>query len=245
MGALTSMPLCQRARVEEDGNNNLPGMEDRNLAQGPQVVEIQPEATSTPKVDNRRRIEPIRPREGTERPELLVRAVCERTFGSDSGLEQSGDELEITREVEVHEEESIEYLNTALEDDDDEEDSEEEEEEVPEDTVETLESGDLGVNRATTFRVQKDESSVAMDLNDFEELSENLPKKEKEIQDLEEEEDTSSLVAKKFGVSEEDAITSMLSELTTGSPPTPVLRRYVGDGPESRNKLSSPVYSLW
>merc|ERR1711962_386176 len=204
MGALTSMPLCQRARVEEDGNNNLPGMEDRNLAQGPQVVEIQPEATSTPKVDNRRRIEPL-PDErdlgdssnsDSLESELEVRAVCERTFGSDSGLEQRGDELEITREVEVHEEESIEYLNTALEDDDDEEDSEEEEEEVPEDTVETLESGDLGVNRATTFRVQKDESSVAMDLNDFEELSENLPKKEKEIQDLEEEEDTSSLVAK-------------------------------------------------
>jgi len=227
MGALTSMPLCQRARVEEDGNNNLPGMEDRNLAQGPQVVEIQPEATSTPKVDNRRRIEPL-PDErdlgdssnsDSLESELEVRAVCERTFGSDSGLEQSGDELEITREVEVHEEESIEYLNTALEDDDDEEDSEEEEEEeVPEDTVETLESGDLGVNRATTFRVQKDEPSVAMDLNDFEELSENLPKKEKEIEELEEEEDTSSLVAKKFGVSEEDAITSMLSELTTGSP---------------------------
>merc|ERR1711962_1907180 len=210
MGALTSMPLCQRARVEEDGNNNLPGMEDRNLAQGPQVVEIQPEATSTPKVDNRRRIEPL-PDErdlgdssnsDSLESELEVRAVCERTFGSDSGLEQSGDELEIAREVEVHEEDS----------------EDEGEEEVPEDTVETLESGDLGVNRATTFRVQKDEPCVAMDLNDFEELSENLPKKEKEIQDLEEEEDTSSLVTKKFGVSEEDAITSMLSELTTDSP---------------------------
>ena len=38
--------------------------------------------------------------------------MSERTFGSDSGLEQSGDELEATREVEVHEEEeSMEELN--------------------------------------------------------------------------------------------------------------------------------------
>jgi len=226
MGALTSMPLCQRARTEEDGNNNLPGIEDRNLAQGHrQVVEIQPEATSTPKQDHRRRIEPL-PQDrdlgdssnsDSLESELEVRAVCERTFGSDSGLEQSGDELEITREVEIHEEESIEYLNTALEDDDDEEDyEEEEEEEVPEDTVETLESGDLGVNRATTFKVQKEKPSLAMDLNDFEELSENLPDKVKEIQELEEEEENpSSLVSKKFGVSSEDAISSLLSELTT------------------------------
>lgn len=228
MGALTSIPLCQRARTEEDGNNNLPGMEDRNLAQGHQVVEIQPEATSTPKQDNRRRIEPL-PDErdlgdssnsDSLESELEVRAVCERTFGSDSGLEQSGDELEITREVEVHEEESMEDLNMALEDDDDDEDYEEEEE-VPEDTVENLETGDLGVNRATTFRVQKEEPSMDMDLDALEELSETLPEEEKEIHDLEEEdENTSSLVSKKLtelGVSEEEAITSMLSELTAGS----------------------------
>ena len=52
--------------------------------------------------------------------------MSERTFSSDSGLEQSGDELEATREVEVHEaeEESMEDLNVALPE---EEDTEEEE----------------------------------------------------------------------------------------------------------------------
>ena len=70
--------------------------------------------------------------------------MSERTFGSDSGLEQSGDELEATREVEVHEEEeSMEELNVGQED----EDTEEEEEE----TVESLRTGDLGVDRAKTF----------------------------------------------------------------------------------------------
>ena len=33
MGALTSIPLCQRARAEEDTNNNLPAEEDRNIPQ--------------------------------------------------------------------------------------------------------------------------------------------------------------------------------------------------------------------
>ena len=83
MGALTSIPLCQRARGAEEGgdtNNNLQEEEDRNITQvtkikvviirikdtsytSPlslpsfQVVEVQPEATSTPKV--LRRIEPL------------------------------------------------------------------------------------------------------------------------------------------------------------------------------------------
>ena len=76
MGALTSIPLCQRARGTEEGgggdnNNNLHNEEDRNIPQvtsasnkqilkhplSYQVVEVQPEATSTPKV--LRRIEPL------------------------------------------------------------------------------------------------------------------------------------------------------------------------------------------
>ena len=76
MGALTSIPLCQRARGAEEGgggdnNNNLHNEEDRNIPQvtsasnkqilkhplSCQVVEVQPEATSTPKV--LRRIEPL------------------------------------------------------------------------------------------------------------------------------------------------------------------------------------------
>merc|ERR1719228_332140 len=152
-----------------------------NLAQGPQVVDIQPEATSTPKIDNRRRIEPL-PQDrdlgdssnsDSLESELEVRAVSERTFGSDSGLEQSGDELEATREVEVHEEEeSMEELNVGQED----EDTEEEEE-----TVESLRTGDLGVDRAKTFRVEKEQPPLDMELEALaDEFSEPLPNEESE-----------------------------------------------------------------
>merc|ERR1719145_33973 len=139
MGALTSIPLCQRARGADevgggDNNNNLHNEEDRNITQ---VVEVQPEATSTPKV--LRRIEPLpedrdlgdSSNSDSLESELEVRAVSERTFGSDSGLEQSGDELEATREVEVHEEEeSMEELNVGQEDEDTEEEEEESMEEL-------------------------------------------------------------------------------------------------------------------
>merc|ERR1719400_266054 len=133
--------------------------------------------------------------------ELEVRAVSERTFGSDSGLEQSGDELEATREVEVHEaeeeeEDSMEDLNVALPE---EEDTEEEEE-----TVESLQTGDLGVYRATTFRVQKEHPPLDMELDALaDEFSEPLPNEEEEE---EEEEETSSVSRKlaDLGVSEEE-----------------------------------------
>ena len=47
MGALTSIPLCQRARGAEEGgdtNNNLQGEEDRNITQvimGMMVMEME------------------------------------------------------------------------------------------------------------------------------------------------------------------------------------------------------------
>merc|ERR1719365_361842 len=195
MGALTSIPLCQRARAAEEGgegdtNNNLQGEEDRNITQ---VVEVQPEATSTPKV--LRRIEPLpedrdlgdSSNSDSLESELEVRAVSERTFGSDSGLEQSGDELEATREVEVHEtaeeeEDSMEDLNVALP---------EEEDDGEEETVESLQTGDLGVDRATTFRVQKEQPPLDMELDALaDEFSEPLPNEE---ESSEEEETVESL----------------------------------------------------
>ena len=48
MGALASLPFCARGR---DDNNNLPDLPDLNahLETIQEVVEVQPEATSTPK----------------------------------------------------------------------------------------------------------------------------------------------------------------------------------------------------
>ena len=156
-----------------------------------------------------------------------VRAVSERTFGSDSGLEQSGDELEATREVEVHEaeeEESMEDLNVALPDED--EDTEEE-------TAESLQTGDLGVDRATTFRVEKEQPPLDMELDALaDEFSEPLPNEEDESEEEEreeeEEEETSSVSQKlaDLGVSEEeDGVSNMLSELTQGSRSHEMARR--------------------
>jgi hypothetical protein len=99
MGALASLPLCQRARGL-DGNNNLPGEEDRNVATVHQVidtslltalttlqvVEVQPEATSTPKLDSsRRRIEPL-PEAGDS---------VERDLGDSSNSDSLESELEV------------------------------------------------------------------------------------------------------------------------------------------------------
>merc|ERR1719145_252459 len=209
MGALTSIPLCQRARGADevgggDNNNNLHNEEDRNI---PQVVEVQPEATSTPKV--LRRIEPLpedrdlgdSSNSDSLESELEVRAVSERTFGSDSGLEQSGDELEATREVEVHQEE---------------EDTEEEEEE----TVESLQTGDLGVDRAKTFRVEKEQPPLDMEFEALaDEFSEPLPNEESEEEEEEEETNSMSRKLAELGVSEEeeDGVSNMLSDLTQNS----------------------------
>ena len=162
---------------------------------------------------------------------VKVRAVSERTFGSDSGLEQSGDELEATREVEVHEaeqeEESMEDLNVALPE---EEDTEEEEE-----TVESLQTGDLGVDRAKTFRVEKEQPPLDMELDALaDEFSEPLPNEEESEEEEEEgereedEEETSSVSRKlaDLGVSEEEeGVSNMLSELTQGSRSHEMARR--------------------
>lgn len=145
---------------------------------------------------------------------IKVRAVSERTFGSDSGLEQSGDELEATREVEVHEEEeeSMEELNVGQE----EEDHEEEEEE----TVESLQTGDLGVDRAKTFRVEKEQPPLDMELEALaDEFSEPLPNEESEEEEEEEETNSMSRKLAELGVSEEeeDGVSNMLSDLTQSS----------------------------
>ena len=220
-------------------------------------MEVQPEATSTPKV--LRRIEPLpedRDLGDSSNSDSLeselevgfqilrsaatfnvhrdihlpkVRAVSERTFSSDSGLEQSGDELEATREVEVHEaeEESMEDLNVALPE---EEDTEEEEE-----TVESLVTGDLGVDRAKTFRVEKEQPPLDMELDALaDEFSEPLPNEEESEEEEEEgereedEEETSSVSRKlaDLGVSEEEeGVSNMLSELTQGSRSHEMARR--------------------
>ena len=151
--------------------------------------------------------------------------MSERTFGSDSGLEQSGDELEATREVEVHEaEESMEDLNVALPDEEEEEDTEEEEE-----TVESLQTGDLGVDRAKTFRVEKEQPPLDMELDALaDEFSEPLPNEEESEEEKEDEEETSSVSRKlaDLGVSEEEeGVSNMLSDLTQGSRSHEMARR--------------------
>ena len=128
-----------------------------------------------------------------------ARPVSERTFGSDSGLEQSSDELEVAREVPKEEVED-EDLDTALE-------SEEE-------TVESLETGDLGVDRGTTFRARGEE----LDMEIGEDCSEPLPN-EDDDEEEEEEEGDESQVSKKLatlGVNEEEAISALLSDMTSG-----------------------------
>ena len=132
-----------------------------------------------------------------------ARPVSERTFGSDSGLEQSSDELEVAREVPKEGEEVEEDdLDTALE-------SEEE-------TVESLETGDLGVDRGTTFRARGEE----LDMEIGEDCSEPLPNEDDDEEEEEEEEGgDESQVSKKLatlGVNEEEAISALLSDMTSG-----------------------------
>ena len=142
--ALSSVPLCSRTAGDSaDNNNNLESEPDNNLA-SQLVVQTQPAPvqTSTPKLE----------RERAEAEDSLDFGPGSdgTTFSSDSGLEHSGDELELARYV--------------LEDDmDDVVDTEEEEEEEDgeEETSESLESGDLGIDRSTTFRVKKKEEEEA------------------------------------------------------------------------------------
>ena len=146
MGAtLSSVPLCSRmAGDSPDNNNNLQSEPDNNLVVG-EVVETQPAPvqTSTPKLE--------RERETAEDSLDFGPGSDRTTFGSDSGLEHSGDELELSRYV------TEDDLDDAV---DTEEEDEEEEDGGEEETSESLESGDLGIDRSTTFRVKKKEEEV-------------------------------------------------------------------------------------
>ena len=162
--ALSSVPLCSRAGDSADTNNNLPSQPDNNIAREV-VVEHQPAPvqTSTPKLER----EPATGTLGDHQDSLDFGPGSDRTFSSDSGLEHSGDELELSRYV-VEED-----LDVAV-DTEDEED--EEEEGVDEETLESLESGDLGIDRSTTFRVSKEkeketDEKVLRKLDDLESVA--------------------------------------------------------------------------
>ena len=148
MGAvLSSVPLCSRTAGDSvDSNNNLPSQPDNNLA-SQEVVETQPAPvqTSTPKLE--------RERESAEDSLDFGPGSDGTTFGSDSGLEHSGDELELARYV--VEDDMNDVLDT--------EEEEEEEDGGEEETSESLESGDLGIDRSTTFRVKKKEEEAEKD----------------------------------------------------------------------------------
>jgi len=220
MGALNSIPLCARTREvgvaenEADRNNNMASEVDNN--QVPAAVVVQPEATSTPKIGGeRRRIEPL-PEErdlgdssnsDSLESDLEARAVSDRTFGSDSGLEQSGDELEITREVEVAEDdrESMDELNIAVDNDSEAE------------TPASLETGDLGIDRTTTFRVPPNEVKID-DLDkevdaEFDTIREPASHGSSESEN----EDDAQISRKLEDLETTQAITSMLSDLTVGA----------------------------
>ena len=141
--ALSSVPLCSRMAGDGvDNNNNLESEPDNNLT-SQEVVQTQPAPvqTSTPKLE--------REREPAEDSLDFGPGSDRTTFGSDSGLEHSGDELELSRYV--LEDELDDVIDTEEEEEEEEEDGGEEE------TSESLESGDLGVDRSTTFRVKKKE----------------------------------------------------------------------------------------
>jgi len=200
---------------EADRNNNVASEVDNNHV--PPAVVVQPEATSTPKVSGeRRRIEPL-PEErdlgdssnsDSLESDLEARAVSDRTFGSDSGLEQSGDELEITREVEIAEDdrESMDELNIAVDNESDFE------------TAASLETGDLGVDRATTFRVPPSNEVDIEDLDkevdaEFDTIREPI---QQESSKSEAEKDD-QVTRKLEDLETTQAITSLLSDLTVGA----------------------------
>ena len=175
--ALSSVPLCSRTAGDSlDNNNNLHSEPDNNLV-AQQVVETQPAPvqTSTPKLE--------REREPAEDSLDFGPGSDRTTFGSDSGLEHSGDELELSRYV----------TEDDLEDVVDTEDDEEEEDGGEEETSESLESGDLGIDRSTTFRVkkkdeaeaEKDSDSVLRKLDDLESVAVTSRLSELNVRDIE------------------------------------------------------------
>ena len=141
--ALSNVPLCSRAGGDDvDSNNNLHTETDNNQARAV-VVDSQPAPvqTSTPKLERETGGD-------SQQDSLDFGPGSDRTFGSDSGLEHSGDELELSRYV----------LDLDAAVDTEEEDEEDEDENgKEEETLESLQSGDLGIDRSTTFRVIKKE----------------------------------------------------------------------------------------
>merc|ERR1712117_385996 len=104
-----------------------------------------------------------------------------------------------------------EDLNVALPD---------EGEDTEEETVESLQTGDLGVDRAKTFRVEKEQPPLDMELEALaDEFSEPLPNVESEEDEEEEETNSMSRKLAELGVSEEeeDGVSNMLSDLTQNS----------------------------
>ena len=176
--ALSSVPLCSRTAGDSlDSNNNLHSEPDNNLV-SQQVVETQPAPvqTSTPKLE--------REREPAEDSLDFGPGSDGTTFGSDSGLEHSGDELELSRYVTEDDLEDV--VDT-----EDEEDDEEEEDGGEEETSESLESGDLGIDRSTTFRVkkkeeetEKDSDSVLRKLDDLESVAVTSRLSELSVRDI-------------------------------------------------------------
>ena len=156
--ALSSVPLCSRAEPPTDDNNNDHAVLDNNN----EVVvtaEPAPVQTSTPK---------IVARDLGDAGEAGVDSM--ETYGSDSGLENSGDdeELELSRYA-VDED----YVDTVVDDESDLDEVHEDE------TQESLESGDLGVDRATTFRVKKPnedglDDQLARKLDDLEAVTDSV-----------------------------------------------------------------------
>ena len=148
--ALSSVPLCSRIREQieplGDDNNNVDTAPDNNNGdviqnQNSVIVEAPaPVETSTPKLGRERDLGDTRDL-ARDPDSLEFGPGSDQTFGSDSGLEHSSDELELAGYT------GEEYPDTVL-------DTETEEE-----TMESLESGDLGLDRATTFRVKKAEES--------------------------------------------------------------------------------------
>jgi len=198
--ALSSVPLCSRIREQiepgGDDNNNVDTAPDNNNGtviqnQNSVIVEAPapaPVETSTPKLGRERDLGDTRDLASDQGDSLEFGPGSDQTFGSDSGLEHSSDELELAGYTGAGDEE---YLDTVL-------DSETEEED--EETMESLESGDLGLDRATTFRVKKE--------------------REESEQELDEE----AQVESKLGELEQMAgVTSRLSELDIRG--SPVMRR--------------------
>ena len=162
--ALSSVPLCARAGgAATDDNNNVEDEPDNNnadviVACQPQPVvtssDPAPVETSTPKME--RDLERDLGDGAADPDSLDFGPVSDKTYGSDSGLEHSSDELELSRYVV-----DDDYLDTVLDSDEDEEEDTHDEE-----THESLESGDLGIDRTKTFRVTKSEAEETEDEDD-------------------------------------------------------------------------------